>query len=146
MATVKKLLSAMIDKINAAPKTINGIAPDVNGNIEIAGGGASSWIVIKTIEGEGETPIITNKDELPSFAELSNLLYSGELKMVNLHIDEEWADTLKTCNDVGIYRDFRGKNIQHFVIDLPTTLTVTEEYGWLFEMELYDKLDWSDMR
>lgn len=47
MATMKNLLSAMIDKINATPKTVNGIAPDVNGNIKIevgtGTGGVSSW-------------------------------------------------------------------------------------------------------
>lgn len=37
MATIKDLLSAMISKINKAPKTVNGVEPDENGNI------TSSW-------------------------------------------------------------------------------------------------------
>ena len=42
MAVIKDLLSAMISKINKAPKTVNGVEPDENGNIEVVGG-ASSW-------------------------------------------------------------------------------------------------------
>ena len=42
MATIKDLLSAMIGKINKAPKTVNGVEPDENGNIEVVSG-ASSW-------------------------------------------------------------------------------------------------------
>lgn len=42
MATIKDLLSAMISKINKAPKTVNGVEPDENGNIEVVSG-ASSW-------------------------------------------------------------------------------------------------------
>ena len=42
MATIKDLLSAMIEKIHLAPKTVNGIAPDENGNVEVVGG-VTSW-------------------------------------------------------------------------------------------------------
>ena len=33
--TMENLLDAMIDEINEAPKSVNGITPDENGNIEI---------------------------------------------------------------------------------------------------------------
>ena len=42
MAVIKDLLSAMIEKINSSVRTVNGIAADEKGNVEVVGG-ASSW-------------------------------------------------------------------------------------------------------
>ena len=43
MATLKELLSTIISKVNSKVESINGIAPDDNGNVEIQPGVQSDW-------------------------------------------------------------------------------------------------------